>query len=370
MILKLIIHLALASYLLVGCKANDTSAVIPTLSPVEITEQRELATSTPKPINTLRPTPTPTRTISNIIKPIATVMSGDKGEGTWLNYEMDEIFDLVAGDTIWLAAATGVFQFNPTNNEITNLSNNAYLNAIAVDHSGHLWIATGREGLAPCEGYGGGVSEFDGQTWKTHIQKEARTCGAVIYEVSVDNVGHVWSNTAEGLGEFDGHIWKTYPMESILAMTTDETGKRWFGGSRYGVRVFDGENWTQYIDELSDDTVTAIASSGTGQIWFGTLNGVTKFDGENWTTYTTADGLAKNVVWSIAVDRAGDVWVGHGRAGGGVSKFDGETWVIYSQTDGLASNVVHVIATDEKGHIWFGTDVGLSKFTSRSEVGD
>lgn len=371
MILKFIMFLVLSSYLLVGCKAPDTSAaVIPTPSPVEIIKQLEPATPTSEPTNILQPTPTHILTISNTIEPIVTVMSADKGRGTWLNYKTEEIFDLVAGDTIWLATAKGVFHFNPINDEITNLSHNTYLNAIAVDHLGHIWIATGREGLAPCEGYGGSVSEFDGHTWKTHIQKEARTCGAVIYEVGVDNAGHVWSDTTQGLGEFDGQIWKAHPIGSTLAMATDETGKRWFGGFKYGVRVFDGENWTQYIDELSDNTVTAIGSSGTGQMWFGTLNGVTKFDGQDWTTYTTADGLAKNVVWSIAVDQAGHVWAGHGRAGGGVSKFDGETWTSYSRADGLASNVVHVIATDERGHVWFGTDAGLSEFIFSPEAGD
>ncbi len=38
--------------------------------------------------------------------------------------------------------------------------------------------------------------------------------------------------------------------------------------------------------------------------------GVSKFDGTNWTTYTTADGLADNAVYAIAIDAQGNKWFG------------------------------------------------------------
>ena len=44
-----------------------------------------------------------------------------------------------------------------------------------------------------------------------------------------------------------------------------------------------------------------------------------KFDGTNWTTYTTAEGLAYNIVFSVAIDAEGNKWFG---TGAGVSKLD------------------------------------------------
>jgi ligand-binding sensor domain-containing protein len=41
--------------------------------------------------------------------------------------------------------------------------------------------------------------------------------------------------------------------------------------------------------------ITAIASDGFRNMWFGTESqGMSKFNGTNWTTYTKEDGLADN----------------------------------------------------------------------------
>jgi len=43
---------------------------------------------------------------------------------------------------------------------------------------------------------------------------------------------------------------------------------------------------------------------------------------------------------------------------GGVSVFDDHTWKTYTTADGLASNVVNAVAIDEAGHKWFRTATG------------
>jgi hypothetical protein len=45
---------------------------------------------------------------------------------------------------------------------------------------------------------------------------------------------------------------------------------------------------------------------------------VSEFGGSSWTTCTTADGLADNVVWAIAIDGTDHRWFG---TGGGASGF-------------------------------------------------
>ena len=82
------------------------------------------------------------------------------------------------------------------------------------------------------------------------------------------------------------------------------------------------------------------------------------FDGK-WTTYTTSDGLVDNMVLSIAIDKAGNIWFG---TVNGVSKFNGTIWTNYTISDGLVSNYVNAIAIDKEGNKWFGTWEGLSKF--------
>lgn len=110
-------------------------------TPVEPTRQPKPPTPTPEAASTPRLTLTQNLPVSKTVEPIVTVMSGDKGQGTWLNCKMDEVFDLVVGDTIWMATSEGVLHFNPVNDEISDNTKNLIVhdlhNAIAVDYVGH-----------------------------------------------------------------------------------------------------------------------------------------------------------------------------------------------------------------------------------------
>jgi len=137
----------------------------------------------------------------------------------------------------------------------------------------------------------------------------------------------------------------------------------WFG-TPLGVSEFDGSTWTTYTtaDGLAYNWVYAIAVDGVDHLWFGTHNGgVSEYDGSTWTTYTTYNsGLPDNRVLAIAVDGAGHLWFG--TLGGGVSEFDGSAWTTYTTADGLAGNHVFAIAVDGTDHLWFGTYGGVSEF--------
>ena len=76
---------------------------------------------------------------------------------------------------------------------------------------------------------------------------------------------------------------------------------------------------------------------------------------QNWIAYKTTEGLAFNMVNSIAIDAKGNKWFG---TPGGVSKFDGTNWINYTTADGLADNRVYFIAIDAQGNKWFGTYFG------------
>lgn len=107
--------------------------------------------------------------------------------------------------------------------------------------------------------------------------------------------------------------------------------------------------------------VTALAAAGES-IWIGTTTGVTRLnriDGST-VTYTTADGLADNRVWTIAIDPAGHQWAGTYDAG--ASMFDGQAWHTYTTADGLIDNDVKAILFTPDGRTWFGTGGGISVF--------
>ena len=86
--------------------------------------------------------------------------------------------------------------------------------------------------------------------------------------------------------------------------------------------------------------------------------GVSHFDGQQWYNLTTADGLAGNIVYSIAQDKNNVLWFG---TNNGLSRYDGATWTTYNQATGLLENNVYAILALPSGEIWAGTKRGVSR---------
>ena len=150
------------------------------------------------------------------------------------------------------------------------------------------------------------------------------------------------------------------PNDGINAIAIDAAGNEWFGTSPAGVSKFNGSTWSAYTtaNGLASNNIWGIAVDKQDNKWFATgdpiAGGVTKYDGSTWTTYRTANGLARDYVQAVAVDRQGNKWFG--TPGGGVSMFDGTAWTTYTTANGLASNSVLAVAIDSLGNKWFGTD--------------
>ena len=131
-------------------------------------------------------------------------------------------------------------------------------------------------------------------------------------------------------------------------------------------RLDDEATWTTYTmdDGLASDVVLSIAVDG-NYMWFGTNNGVTVFDGQNWTTYDMSNSeLVFNRVQAIAIDAEGNKWFGTSKGvsmlddGGTPHNMTDDTWTNYTTLPGgLKSNKISAVAVDQAGNIWFGTKV-------------
>ncbi|MCH8294177.1 response regulator, partial [Candidatus Poribacteria bacterium] len=156
-------------------------------------------------------------------------------------------------------------------------------------------------------------------------------------------------------------------------------GRLWFGTginttvSRGGVSRYDGTGFVNFTtaDGLADDIVRAICHTPDGVVWFGTYSGLSRYDPKSVVTFTTQDGLGDNYVTSICEDLDGALWFGTNN--GGVSRYypppsplakggrEGG-FVTFDTTDGLAHNWVKDIDVDRDGTIWIATAGGVSRY--------
>jgi len=102
-------------------------------------------------------------------------------------------------------------------------------------------------------------------------------------------------------------------------------------------------------------------------IWVGTWGGgVSRYENGAWRNLSVVDGLAGNIVYSIAQDESGAYWFGTNR---GISRYDGDSFINFDSTKGLPGNHVYAIAVAGNGDVWVGTRDGVARLarTTNSE---
>jgi signal transduction histidine kinase/ligand-binding sensor domain-containing protein len=217
-----------------------------------------------------------------------------------------------------------------------------FLSQVSQDRMGNLWIATEN-----------GVDRFNksDETF-THFRDDpSSTTDRVdtnrIRHVYEDRSGRLWVGTAGfGIAELD-------PKTGI------------FSGYRH-----DPEN----SNSLIHDKVWQINEDSLGYLWISTSGGLSRFDPETetFTSYqadpTNPEGLTAHYVISTMEDPSGTIWVAS--AGGGLQKFvrESDTFLRWTEADGLPNDVVYSVAVDEQGNLWISTNNGLSRFNPESET--
>jgi hypothetical protein len=122
--------------------------------------------------------------------------------------------------------------------------------------------------------------------------------------------------------------------------------------------------WINYTpaNGFPEGETFSVAVDG-NRVWAGTSNGLVLIEnGRVKKVFTPADGLAGQVVMSIAVDHeTGDVWVG---TFGGLSLYSGGHFTNYTNfTSGLPNGLVYGVAVQGKD-VWVATAAGLGRFNT------
>lgn len=300
-----------------------------------------------------------------------------------------------ATNSMWVGTSTGVLEIDLDSRELRNTYTrddglaNEYVFAIFVDSRGHKWFGTNA----------GGVSRLRGNDWDVYFPMHG-LADYWIYSFAEQAEGPLWIGTWAGVNsvDLDTMQFRTYVRELVnewvYAIDTDSRDRVWFG-TEGGVSLFDGRSWLHWTHDNglgapNSDQLPASANTGLGtrtrhdlsillqgretynpnyvfsllvdpqdHVWVGTWGGgVARYDGSRWTNYTTRDGLAGNIVYSIAQGEDGVLWFGTNH---GLTRYDGSNWNTYNTANALLGNDVYTIAITPDNEVWAGTRRGVTR---------
>ncbi len=299
-----------------------------------------------------------------------------------------------ARNVLWVGTSLGVHEIDLQTQNIRNTFTrdhglaNEYVFAIGIDPDGYKWFGTNA----------GGMSRYKAGDWKTYFPMHG-LADYWIYSFVNDNDGGLWIGTWAGANYLNRKTgkFKTYVKELInewvYGLAADQKGNIWFG-TEGGVSRFDGSLWQSWnhsdgIGGKNSDALAFSRNTGLGTrsrhdlgimasgkptynpnyvfcimadqqdtIWAGTWGGgVSQFKNGKWTNYMMKDGLAGNIVYSMAQDKNGVYWFGTNR---GLSRFDGKNWNTWNVHNGLAANDIYAIAINHD-ELWLGSRGGVSR---------
>ena len=156
---------------------------------------------------------------------------------------------------------------------------------------------------------------------------------------------------------YDGKRWRSWNHKDGLGGTNAANLQ---ASANTGLGTRSRHDLTTEMEGLptyNPNYVFSIHAAPDGVIWAGTWGGgVGRFDGKKWTNFTSQDGLAGNIVYSMVQDDKGVFWFGTDK---GVSRYDGKTWKTLGKADGLFDTNVYALAVAPNGDIWAGTKRGV-----------
>ena len=175
---------------------------------------------------------------------------------------------------LWVGTEKGLYSFD--GNRWTSFNtpetpvNNARITNIATDSKNNLW----------CSVYGKGLCMFNGGEGTEYNKDNSPLPMNMVRSIAIDQNDNVWIASGEsnmgpefggGLTCFDGRTWKTYnrsnsglPSNTITSIAVDANGNLWLGTyGNVGVTMFDGKDkWEIYNTDnsgIADNDIAKIS---------------------------------------------------------------------------------------------------------------
>lgn len=258
---------------------------------------------------------------------------------------------------IWVATMNGLDRFREPKvarwANVQGLSGNL-VTVVRSTHNGDLWVGSMGGGLDLM--VRSGISHF------RIFSEPPRTDVLSLFEDAHDTL---WLGTTRGPGTLQGMAFHVIPSENgeayerVLAFAQDHEGTIWLADAERGLAAVRNNTIVPaHFPGIDDQGIHQLAIDRAGNLWVGYVQaGVAVIGGGTCRRYRSADGLAPGCVQAVFEDRTGAVWVGTTR---GMSRFRKGVWTTWSTDDGLPPGGVQAFAEDDRGTLWLVTRAGLA----------
>lgn len=269
-------------------------------------------------------------------------------------------------DALILVTRTGVYKSTGAGNPVEVLISPEDLEVVVLDglpdgHGGFL-LATLSRGVLHC--------------LPNEIKSYGISDGLISDNITgIENgrdAGEFWLKSRDGFSRLQLTATKGQPQISaygagsgldnvdIRALHHDREGNLWLGTYGGGLRKFidNGVSHFTTAQGIAGDIVMTILPEGSNQYWFGTYdNGISLWSPSEVLNFGLTAGLLSTRVWCSARDHLNQRWFG---TSGGLSLWLDGQFVTFTTDDGLPHNQVLSLAVDRDQGLYIGTARGLA----------
>ena len=147
-------------------------------------------------------------------------------------------------------------------------------------------------------------------------------------------------------------------------------GHLWVRGTAHVGEVIPTENKFELHDLPGTSTYVpyaALVQDARGRIVGSQGPALGLWESGHWRMVTTANGLSRNDISALFVDREGSIWMGE--IGHGLQRWVGQDrWEGYTVADGLSDDIVWAALLDRSGRLWVGTESGLDSIAAGTQT--
>lgn len=258
---------------------------------------------------------------------------------------------------------------------------NSFINSIAEDNDGNLWVAT----------LGGGLSMFDRNKKRfTNFKHDPANNNSIssdfVTVVFHDSHGAIWAGTGNGLNMYDKdkkqftrYIHKKNDKRGpggaeVKSIFEDSQHDLWIGTSSGGLDLFERKTKTfknfrhskENSRSIGSNDIRTLFEDSKHRLWIGTNDsGLDLFNKQTGEFIhfkhdpNNKNGLTANSIFSINEDDENNLWIG--TENGGLNIFNPEKKLFYAcrndvvDNTSLSCNSIYSIYKDTKGNLWIGT---------------